>query len=312
MGTLRDTFYEQGYAIVEDVLSADDIQYLVDDYTILLDRLATQFYTEGKIPSEYKDLPFQERLTAVIQSNSEDLYKHFDISFHHQAITEDSPIYVGRAIFDLLRNENLLDCIEELIGGEILSNPIQHVRIKPPQMAVAEGKISSSLLKKTGWHQDLGVSRTVADDTEMITAWIAITDATLENGCLQIIPYSHAEMATHCPSGAMTIPDQLLNGEPTPIPIKAGSVLLMHRLMKHASLENVSDTLRWSFDLRFQPIGKPTGRDEFPSLIVRSRNNPEQVQDNYEAWRDSWLALKSQLSEREKTHRWDGDAEVCA
>ena len=60
--------------------------------------------------------------------------------------------------------------------------------------------------------------------------------------------------------------------------------------------------------------GLPTGRDEFPSLIVRSRQHPDSVQD-YAYWRDSWLAARDRLGSligREPTHRWDGAAEACA
>lgn len=310
---IRDIFYQQGYVVVEDVLSPSDRQDIINDYTDRLEKVATQYYAEGKIPSDYRDLPFQERLTALIQTNADGIYKQFDISYDNNPINENSSIYLSPAIFNLLHNERLLDSIEQLIGGEILANPIQHVRMKPPQTYVPDSPKASSLVKKTGWHQDMGVSREVADETEMITAWIAITDATIENGCLQVIPYSHAQgMALHCPAGAMTIPDHHLNGEPTPVPIKAGSVLLMHRLTKHASLENVSDGLRWSFDLRFQPIGMPTGRDELPTLIVRSRENPAQVQNDFEVWRDQWLALKTKNEERPKTHRWDADDPACA
>ncbi len=32
--------------------------------------------------------------------------------------------------------------------------------------------------------------------------------------------------------------------------------------------------MRWSFDLRYQPSGQPTGRPAFPSFVLRSRRNP--------------------------------------
>lgn len=212
-----------------------------------------------------------------------------------------------------MSNQALLDKVEEVIGGEILSNPIQHVRIKPPQNKV-EGQ-PSTLLKETGWHQDRGVAREVADESEMLTVWIAVTDATIENGCLKVAPYSHlGGLAVHCMLDHLRIPDELLEGEPLPVPIKAGDAIFMHCDTQHGSLPNTSDTIRWSFDLRYQPIGLPTERDEFPSLVVRSRENPAQVGD-YDSWRAAWFRARDHLAgvdERESTNRWDGTAIECA
>lgn len=313
----HDALMRDGYLVVENVLSENQIEALVADYTDLLSVVAPELYAAGKIPSAFKHLPFDKRMAAVLGEARENLYGHFDITLPNGDITEDTPIHLSRPVFEMIKSPRILDVIEELIGGEIYASPIQHVRIKPPQAIVERNKAQSSLAQLTGWHQDQGVAREESDETAMITVWLAITDATLENGCLQVIPRSHCEgIVAHCPTGAqMVIPDTLLNGEPKPIPLKAGSALLLHRMTKHASLSNVSDSIRWSFDLRYQPIGQPTGRDELPGMIVRSRRNPERVQGDYEVWIESWREAKAQLvaqGEREKLHRWDGNAAVCA
>lgn len=315
--SLHDTFMTQGYLVLDNILSQNDIQTIVDDYEQYMERLAPQLYAQGKIPSTFADLPFDKRMAAILSQSEENLYRYFDIALPNEDITEETPFYLSRPIFNMIKNPRILDVIEQLIGGEILANPIQHVRIKPLQTVVQHKSQQSSLVKKTGWHQDQGVSREEADETEMITVWLAITDATIDNGCLQVIPYSHREgITTHCPSGEqMTIPDPLLNGTPQPMPIQSGSALLLHRLTKHASLPNTTESIRWSFDLRYQPIGQVTGRDELPSLIVRSRSNPDSVQGNYEEWLQSWFEARSRLAskdKRDKTHRWDGDDPTCA
>jgi len=58
---------------------------------------------------------------------------------------------------------------------------------------------------------------------------------------------------------------------------ECGSALFMHRLTMHSSLRNVSDGVRWSFDLRYQPFGQPTGRDWLPAFVARSREHPSQA-----------------------------------
>ena len=108
---------------------ATDIQALYDDYTALTHELAGRFFAEGKLPSAFSDLPFEDRISAVLSHSKENLYKYFDIAIANETVTEDSPIHLSRAIFNLLRTPRLLDAVETLIGGEILANPIQHVRI---------------------------------------------------------------------------------------------------------------------------------------------------------------------------------------
>lgn len=311
--SIKELVETQGYAIVEGVLDEAALDAIIEDYHQLLDRMAPKWYARGLIRSAYADLPFEERLTVILGEAKKDVFAHMDIALSNETVHPDAGINISRAVYDLIRNERLLDTVEEVIGGEILSNPIQHVRIKPAQAKVAAGMVN--LTTETKWHQDQGVHRPNADDTEILTVWIAITDATIENGCLQAVPYSHLTGITeHCPFDQVLIPEQLLAGQPQPLPIKAGDAIFMHRLTQHSSLVNVSDTIRWSFDLRYQPIGAPTGRDEFPSLIVRSRENPAQVQ-SYEEWRDEWHSAREYLaglSERPVTHRWSADAPLCA
>ena len=52
----------------------------------------------------------------------------------------------------------------------------------------------------------------------------------------------------------------------------------------HGSLANNSDDVHWSFDLRCNPIGPPTGRDLFPGFVAQSRANPESVLRDQVAW----------------------------
>ena len=310
---LKQQIETKGYIIIEGLLDEKALQAIKDDYCQLLDRLAPLWHEQGLISSAYDELPFEQRLTAILGEAKEDVFAFLDIALANNTVDSDAGINVSRAVYDLIRNERLVDKVEEVIGGEVLSNPIQHVRIKPAEEKIAPGMMN--LTTKTNWHQDQGVHRPNADDTEILTVWIAITDATVENGCLQAVPYSHLTGITeHCPWEQVEIPRQLLAGEPVSLPINAGDAIFMHRLTQHSSLVNKSDTIRWSFDLRYQPIGVPTGRDEFPSLIVRSRKNPDQVQ-SYEEWRDSWHEARDYLAgltERPPTHRWTGDAEVCA
>lgn len=311
--TLKQTFDDQGYLVVEDVLDPErDLAPIRADYAALLDEVAAVAVANGHLDHDYAALPFEARIAAVLQHAKTNLYRHFDIALPNEVLSADSPVHVSPAVYDLIRTPALLDVAEALIGPELLANPIQHVRLKPPQREQLRAD-QSSLVATTGWHQDMGVARDEADETEMLTFWLAITDATIENGCLQVVPYSHrAGLADHCPDGlAVEIPANRLGGEPRPIELRAGSVLVMHRLTQHASLPNVSDSIRWSFDLRYQPLGQPTGRDELPGLVVRSAHEPLTA---YADWAAAWYAARDALAakDRGKMHRWDSNSPACA
>ena len=49
-----------------------------------------------------------------------------------------------------------MDLVECLVGSEIYSNPVQHVRIKPPEHRLPEGA-ADVLVRANPWHQDNGV-----------------------------------------------------------------------------------------------------------------------------------------------------------
>ena len=146
-------------------------------------------------------------------------------------------------------------------------------------------------------------------------------DATVENGCLCVVPQSHRRgLATHCPARpgstriGLHIPDEIRGTAYTPVPIRRGGALFLHRQTMHASLRNLSDGARWSFDLRYQPVGQPTGRPNYPDFVVRSRRHPHRALTDWRAWERMWHETRSRMAHQGpfKFHRWTGEEEVCA
>lgn len=310
---IRQKFEQDGYVLVRGLLNPDqDLQPILDDYTDLLDRLAEKWFAEGKIPSTYADLPFDTRFMQIVERLGGHWTQYFDISLPSNP-TEETPLHLSQPVFDLMRHRAILDVVEALIGPEIYSNPIQHVRIKPPQTMLIEAEKGNAMVGKTAWHQDQGAALPEADETEIITVWLPITEALEENSCLRVIPGHHREsLLTHCP--VLTIPEPLLQREEVTLPMRPGDVLFMHRLTPHASTANVSDTIRWSFDLRYHPVGQPTGRPALPGFIARSEENPDQALSDHAAWVERWEIARQRLIQNGafKMHRWSGDEAICA
>ena len=170
-------------------------------------------------------------------------------------------MHLGREVFHLLRNPCLLDAIEAFIGPEIYSVPVQHMRIKPPQTQISNQTAAhtKTLTGRTYWHQDLVVITEDADGTDMLGVWLPLNEATVENGCLVVVPGSHkGGLVHHCDTpDRQGIPDELVPDEQVPLPARPGDVVFLHPLIMHSSLPNYSRGGRWSFDLRYCQTGQP-------------------------------------------------------
>jgi phytanoyl-CoA hydroxylase len=313
-------FEDEGYLVVDDVLDPfRDFEPIWAEYEDVLDDVAASLCAAGAIRSTYADLAFAERLIQIYSESGRSFHQHFEPSLPQTGLRHDTPIHVGPAVFHLLTNPRLLSVIEDIVGPEIYVSPIHHVRIKPPERAVRTQVGHSALVAKTPWHQDNGVVLPEADDSHILTVWLPMTESTIENGCLQVIPRSHrGDLLTHCPAGPLgvSIPDELIARERiVPLPMCPGSVLVMYQRTIHSSLENTTATdVRVSFDLRYQPIGEPTGRPMFPGFVARSRAHPESELRDPCAWAQRWYEARAQLAAREHPtfNRWRADAPACA
>lgn len=315
----KQQFDDEGFVVVEDVLDPTlEVAGVLAEYGDVLDEIARGLRSAGVIESIHADLPFPERLIRVCEEGGRAFPQDFDFSLPQSGIRHDTPLCVGPAVFRLLTSPRLLDLVEDLIGPEIYSNPVQHIRMKLPKRAIPEG-YSNGLVTRIPWHQDNGVVLPEADEATILTVWLPLLDATVDNGCLQVIPRSHTGgIETHCPGGSLHIPDPLVPEERAlPLPMRPGSVLLMTQRTIHSSLDNVTDDqVRISMDLRYQPIGQPTGRPAFApaGFIARSRAHAEQALDDPSEWRRRWLTLRDELAEQENPtfNRWSAEAAVCA
>lgn len=308
-------FDANGVLVIENVFPAATIDAVRAEYAALLGDLVDGWIAEGRLAPDVAALSFEGRLRAAYVAGC-DWFQPMDISLPGGEIAPDTPMHFGPAVFALLRSDAILDVVESLIGPEIVSNPIQHVRIKPPAHLLKSDEVRPHVTF-TDWHQDQGVTHEEADETDMVTVWIAISDATVENGCLQVVPRAHRDtLKTHCPAGIqLSIPDAALDkSRAEPLPVKSGGVVVFHPKTPHSSLVNVTDGFRWSFDVRYNRAGQPTGRSHFPSFIARSRAAPETELRDAAVWRGMWEDARARLAVRPHIpiHRWDADAPACA
>lgn len=304
-------FETAGYLVVEDVLDAGRLAAVKAEYADLMDLLYAQWHAEGRVP-DGTGLDYWGKLLAAYKAGC-DWFQPMDISLPGDQIYADTPFHFGPAVFDMVTNPRLLDIVEQLIGPEITSNPIQHVRIKPPATTLKGDEVRAHITA-TDWHQDRAVALEEADSTDMVTVWLAITDATVENGCLQVAP-GKVGMLPHCPKTQTAIADGYVDhARAVPLPVKAGGVVIFHPLTPHSSLVNQTSGFRWSFDLRYNRTGQDTGRSHFPEFVARSRAYPETELRDWRSSADMWQDARDRLAiaPHKPIHRWQSDSPACA
>lgn len=307
------TFETEGYLIVEDVIGQPVLDAVQAEYAATLRRHYDRWFEAGLVEKPSDGLTFFQMLDAARAAGLE-WYQPLDISLPHADIREDTPFHFGPAVFDLITHPRVLDIAESLLGGELTSNPIQHVRIKPPQREVPEDEARAHITA-TDWHQDRGVGHEEADATEIVTVWIAVTDATVDNGCLQVIPNPPVSMYPHCPKTQTAIADPFIEKDrAVHAEVGAGGVVLIHPLTPHCAGPNVTDGYRWSFDIRFNVTGQPTGRAHFPDFVARSRVDPETELHDWQVWKSRWENARTQAANTPHIpqHRWQHDSPHCA
>lgn len=306
-------FNTQGYLVVDDVLPIANLAAIRGEYEALLNQLYADWQTQGLIGTPVTNDFWGKLLTAYRAGL--DWFQPMDISLPGDRIATDTPFHFGPAVFDMVTCPPLLDMVEDLIGPELTSNPIQHVRIKPPAEDLRSDEIRAHITA-TDWHQDRAVALAEADTTQMVTCWLAITDATPENGCLIVQPQTeNQDILPHCARTQTGIADGFVDdARAVPLPVKAGGAVFFHPLTPHASLTNQTDGFRWSFDLRYHVTGQNSGRPHFPDFVARSKQNPDTVLTDWRAWRHLWENARAELARRPHIdiHRWDSSSPYCA
>lgn len=136
------------------------------------------------------------------------------------------------------------------------------------QAAFYHGKLSLKEARTGGaweWHQDYGYwYENGFLFPHMLSAFVALDDATPENGCLQVLRGSHRlGRLEHGEVGAQTGADPERIGhieglfERVHVAMPAGSVLFFHCNLLHTSAPNDSDRHRRAFIVSYSAVGNP-------------------------------------------------------
>ena len=289
----KNKFCDEGYLQLDDVLTSEELKPVIWECEGVVDRRARELHADGRIQSLYEREPFDRRVACLASEE--------------WSIVDDlGPVSnKGPATFHLMRNPKILDCLESLIGSEILCHPTQVVR---PRVRDNFGSTEPwRTTDRVPWHQDAGVLRPDGDNTLLVTVWIPLTESNAETGCLLIIPGSHKHGLRHHEwTNTAGIPvEELPPGDPKQLPIMPGGIILFSNMVCHASLPHTSERVRWSLDFRYHDSAKPSGHPYYAGFMVRSRKNPE-LELTYPEWVSHWEHERESGMVRSPIARWQG------
>jgi len=149
---------------------------------------------------------------------------------------------------DLIRDPRVLNPIEDLIGPDILCwNTIFWIKEAGSPTFVS-------------WHQDKRYWG--LDSNDVITAWLALSPATIEGGCMRVMPETHiGEVLPHedryHEDNMLTRGQEIATGideaKAVYMPLRPGEVSFHNYCLAHASGPNSSDDRRIGVSMHFMP-----------------------------------------------------------
>ena len=221
--------------MIPTITDAQKKQFAEDGYFLLenvftrteMDRLATQIEGYQK--------RHEERLAA--QGGTEGISRAGEITFTDHLAENDPELaaFVTRPEFVAIATQ--------LLGPDVDLYWNQSVFKQP------EGK------REFPWHQDDGY--TPVTPSPYLTLWLALNDATMENGCISVLPGSHKRgLVPHHPSDiGLVCHDSDDPDQGVPVPVQAGSLAVFQSLTMHKSGANVSQGTRKAYIVQYSAAG---------------------------------------------------------
>lgn len=169
-----------------------------------------------------------------------------------------------RWAYDLALHPRVVDAVAGVLGGDVVVWGSLMLS-KPPR---DPGFVA--------WHQD-GAYAGFLGDAPAVSAWIALSDSTIESGCMRVVPGSHRQKLAHAVKHA---PENLLSHgqeiaaevderDAVDVQLRSGEMSLHHLDIIHGSNANRSDWARTGFIVRYTTPGMV--RSVTPVLVARGR-----------------------------------------
>jgi hypothetical protein len=165
---------------------------------------------------------------------------------------------------DLVRNEKILDAVEDLYGPDLLC--------WTTNFFIKEGRDPAFV----SWHQDStywGLSR-----PDVVTAWVALSESNVANGAMEVIPGSHLmdqipHRDTYSDNNLLTrgqeVAVEVDPAQAKAVVLQPGEMSLHHVRIIHGSAPNASPERRIGFAIRYIPTSVRQINGDDSATLVR-------------------------------------------
>jgi phytanoyl-CoA hydroxylase len=216
-------FAADGYLVIPDLIGASEVEALNAN----LSRLVREADDRGRHPAPGVSVQFEK---GAIAAGCSDAERELAVRKFFQFGPADPFFWAS------VRDARIRAILDDLLGpGARLLQSM--ALVKPPGIGSPKD-----------WHQDIPYFP-ITPAEGCLGVWIATDDATLENGCLQVVPGSHRlGPVPHVdgPTG-WRLPDERVAAfaeRVRPVPVRAGSAVVFAASLFHFSDHNRSSRRR--------------------------------------------------------------------
>lgn len=240
------SYREQGFVVRESVFNAAELAGVTAECELLVDRL-----TAGR---QGRRRRFGSYTFDLDRINGTVIKWERDTAVVHGL---EPFVHLSSALETLSRDPRFVAPMRSILGCDAPELFTEKLNLKRP----GEGGANP-------FHQDypywVGVAENAA---EVATAMLFLDDSTARNGCLHVVPGSHARGEWPRDEGADPFAGNELDGSlfeglpTTALEVPAGSVVFFGPLLVHMSAPNTSERQRRALLYSYQPPGRPTQLD---------------------------------------------------
>ncbi len=258
----RADYERDGFVAFADVLSAAEVEAAKSALTDGLQKLRadhraggndyghTWAATQGSLSVQF------EKTGAPIQADDPDL--ELKVRKFHNVI-EAAPAVEAMA----LTHPKVRAVLDALIGREALMT--QNMALVKPPGGVAKP-----------WHQD-DAYFVIAPLSAVCGVWIALDDAGVENGCMQVWPGGHhvGALRHYHADDCEIVPDRLVNEHTVAVPLPPGGAIFFSGLLPHQTPVNSSNTRRRALQFHYRSLdSRMVSQEEYNALFVERDGTP--------------------------------------
>ena len=170
-------------------------------------------------------------------------------------------------VAELIHMPSIVDCVEDLLGPDIMCWGTD-MWVKEPNSP-----------DFVSWHQD---SRYWGIEGDLLTAWIALSPATVESGCMRMLPGSHlTDTMEHKDTfhndnmltRGQTISDRVDESKAVNIEANTGEAVFFTYRIAHASHPNRSNDRRIGIAVRYiSPSARQVKSDWDSATLIRGED----------------------------------------